>query len=419
MTAQLPSPPWTTPTKFLVALVALVLVGALLYRFQVILVPLVLAVMLAYLLKPVVEFLSRRTRLTWDWSVNLIFLTLIALIVAASTALGFVLQQQAEGLYGTVLEIVQDLPEQLAIWTAAPVTVGPFTFDLSHFDLEPLYAQLLGSARSLLGQTGTLITTFFSRAVNALMWLIFVLAVSYYLLHDFPRLGPGIDRMAMPGYSGDVHRLRRELAVIWHAFLRGQVVLGLVMGVTTAVVMTALGVRYSLVLGLLAGLTEFVPIIGPLLASAVAVLVALFQDGNWLGLSPWAYAGLVALAGFLLQQLENNFLVPRILGRSLNLHPVAIMIGAIIGASLAGILGLLLSAPTVASVKLLGRYAYGKMFDLPSFPAPPVAQSPGRRRDPWGSVGAFFRKLGGRDAEAADSPTAGVDAAQGPRDVGT
>lgn len=392
MTTSTASPRWNTSTKFLVTLVAVALVGVLLYRFQGIIAPLVMALILAYLLRPAAEFVSRRTGLSWGGTVNLIFLALIVLLLGISTALGVVIEQQAEGLYNTIVEFVQHPPDYLNRWIREPVRIGPFVLDLSTLDLAPLYEQATAYAQSVLAQTGALLTMFFSKAFTVVGWLVFILAISYYLLHDFNSIGTTVDRLAMPGYSNDLQRLRRELGIIWNAFLRGQFLLAAAMGVANIVVLTLLGVRYSLILGLLAGLLEFVPIIGPFIAGAVAVIVALFQGTNWLGLSPLSFAGVVALAAVLLQQLENNLLVPRILGRSLNLHPVLVMVGALIGASLAGILGLLLSAPMMATVKLLSRYTYRKLLDLPPFPehlpeSPPVE----RHRGWWGALVKRFR----------------------------
>jgi predicted PurR-regulated permease PerM len=168
------------------------------------------------------------------------------------------------------------------------------------------------------------------------------------------------------------------LGPIWNAFLRGQITLGIVMGLATWIVMWLLGVRYSVVLGLLAGLLEFVPVIGPFIAGAVAVLVALFQTANsagvtnYLGLNPLTHAIVVLIAAIILQQVENNFLVPRILGGSLGLHPVIILIGAVVAANLAGVIGLLLSAPILATLRLIGSYVYRKMFDQDPWPDPPV-----------------------------------------------
>src|SRR5919201_1570425 len=100
------------------------------------------------------------------------------------------------------------------------------------------------------------------------------------------------------------------------------------------------------------------------MAGLVAEMVALFQPDNWMGIKPLYFALVVAAVQILLSQIENNFLVPRIIGGSLNLHPVVVLVGAIIAANLAGIIGLLLSAPIIATLRLFGRYIYRKMFDL-------------------------------------------------------
>jgi predicted PurR-regulated permease PerM len=126
----------------------------------------------------------------------------------------------------------------------------------------------------------------------------------------------------------------------------------------------------------LAGLLEFVPTVGPVVSAIVAILVALFQPSNYLGLASWQYALLVLALMVVIQQLENNLLVPRIVGGALDLRPILVIIGVFMGASLAGILGAILAAPVVASLKLLGQYTWRKLFDLPPFPDESPPESP-------------------------------------------
>jgi predicted PurR-regulated permease PerM len=107
---------------------------------------------------------------------------------------------------------------------------------------------------------------------------------------------------------------------------------------------------------------------GPVIAGLIAFLVALFQGSNWWGLAPLTFA-LVVLAVFaLIQQVENNILVPRIIGRSLNLRPLVVLLAALAGASLAGVLGLLLAAPAVASLRIWLGYVYRKTLGLDTWP---------------------------------------------------
>jgi predicted PurR-regulated permease PerM len=167
--------------------------------------------------------------------------------------------------------------------------------------------------------------------------------------------------------------LRHEIFRVWNAFLRGQLLLGSAMAVVTAVVDTAIGLPYAWALGLLAGVMELVPNIGPFLAGIPAVLIALIQGSSFIPLGNFWFAVLVAGLYTILQLIENNFFVPRILGRTLNLHPLAVLIAILAGGQLGGILGVLLAAPTLATFRVLGRYVLCRLYDRDPF-APVIAE---------------------------------------------
>jgi len=152
--------------------------------------------------------------------------------------------------------------------------------------------------------------------------------------------------------------------------LRGQVILGAVIFVVVWLGLSLLGVRNALTLGLLSGLLEFIPNLGPIIGTGVAMIVAFFQPTNPWGLESWQFALLVLVFMVVVQQLENNILVPRIVGGALDLHPLIVLVGVLMGAALAGILGAILAAPVLASLKLMGTYIWRKLFDLPPFPEP-------------------------------------------------
>jgi len=134
----------------------------------------------------------------------------------------------------------------------------------------------------------------------------------------------------------------------------------LAVGTMTAVLMSILGVRNSIGLGVLAGVLEFIPIFGPWITAIVSVLVALFQETNPWGLTQVSYALIVLAAGILIQQIENNFLYPRVIGQSLALNPLVVLLAALAAGSLFGIVGLLLAAPVVATSRLCLGYLYWK-----------------------------------------------------------
>ncbi len=109
---------------------------------------------------------------------------------------------------------------------------------------------------------------------------------------------------------------------------------------------------------------------GPVISALVAVLVALFQPSNPFMLAPFAYALLIVAIFTVIQQIENTVLVPRILGESLNLRPLIVFMAVLAGGALAGIFGILLASPFVATLRLYLSYVYSKVVDMPAKPAP-------------------------------------------------
>jgi predicted PurR-regulated permease PerM len=383
------SPRWTASAKLMVGLTGIFLAGAVVVRFRALIQLLVIAGIVAFLLVPIVRVVHRRMRLSWRVTTHLVFLMVILLLIIGFTATGLALAQEVQSLVQTVQEILVDLPALLETASGMVIAVGPLQVDLSQFDLASLAEQAMVYVRPFLGEASGVVTSLAGGAIETLARLVFVMAAAYFFTLDQPEITGLWKRTAVPGYQYDWSRLQAALDRVWAAFLRGQIVLGLVIAVVVTIGLSILGVRNALVLGLVSGLLEFIPIVGPVVAGAIAALVAFFQGSNWWGLDPFMFT-LVVIAFFIvIQQLENNLLVPRILGNALKLNPVAILVAAVIGATLAGILGILLSAPTVATLILLGRYVYRKIFDLSPWD-PPIderaepASSASRLRWPFG-----------------------------------
>ncbi len=394
-TDQLPSPRWSTMTKLVVTIAVLVVIGWVLIRFQVLITPLLASAMLAYLLNPLITMIAARLKWGRVAAAAVVYLVLLLIVAGLATGLGIYAVNELANLNLNVQQIVVELAGRIDQLTRSQIEFLGFTINLSQFDLSALYSQVVAALQPVLSRIGQYVGQAVTSTAEFFGWALFVLVISFYMVKDMPNIRPMIGRYAAdPGYRYDVERLIDELAKIWNDFLRGQALLGLVIGIVSWIGLTVMGVRYAVALGLLSGLLELVPTIGPLISGLVAVAVALFQDSNWLGLSPLAFAAVVAVFFIVVQQLENNILVPRIIGDTLNLHPVAIMVGAIMGASLGGIIGVLLAAPVMATLKLAGGYAWRKMLDLPPFP-PPGGKPPEKKSAlslPKFDVRAFFKR---------------------------
>lgn len=364
------SPSWSTATKAVVAIALLVVLAWILLRIHNIIPLLTLAAILTFLVVPVVQFLHHRARLPWGLSANLVMLVLILSILGVSTASGLAALQQLQALILIIQRFLTRLPAMLEEISQQTLIFGPWVFDLSQFDLAALAEQLLTIVQPLLRNLSSLIASLATGALESAARVVFVLAITYFLTFDYRQIRLAVHRISIPGFEDDFHRLRIALSRIWQAFLRGQLLVVFFTGLLTWGLMSFLGVRFSLGLGLLGGLAKFVPIVGPITAGLIAAIVALFQPANWFGLAPFGHAVLVVVCVIILDQGIDYLLIPRIMGTTLNLHPVLVLIALLIGATIAGVIGLLLSSPTMASVILLGRYTYRKMFDLSPWDPP-------------------------------------------------
>ena len=121
---------------------------------------------------------------------------------------------------------------------------------------------------------------------------------------------------------------------------------------------------------------EIIPSLGPILATVPAVIVALLQGSTYLPVSHLTFALIVIGFYILVQMFENNLIVPKVLGAAVDLHPLLVMTGVLVGASVAGILGALLAAPVLATIKEIVSYSFNKLMGQNPFPEP---QTPPRQ----------------------------------------
>jgi predicted PurR-regulated permease PerM len=194
------------------------------------------------------------------------------------------------------------------------------------------------------------------------------------MLSESGRVREDLVRIEIPGYNADSQRLISELTHIWDAFLRGQLLISFLIVVSYYVLLTILGTRLSMVIALMAGIAAFIPYIGPLITWIITAIIAYLQAGNYFGLDPAVYAILVLGCCLALNQVFDSYITPRIMGHTLGVHPAGVLIAAIIATDLIGLVGLVLAAPVLATVTLLGRYIIRKMLDMD--PWPPVKVKP-------------------------------------------
>jgi predicted PurR-regulated permease PerM len=365
------SPRWGATTKLLVGLVILGIATFLINRFSNLITPLLIIFIFAYLLHPVTSFIARNLRISWKASVNLLYLVILVLLIGLLTLGGVGLVGQIQSLVASVQEILTDLPAFISDLSGRVFEIGPFTLDMHTVDLNDISQRLLAYVQPLLGQTGNLLGAVAGGAAEVLGWTLFILLVSYFVMAESSGLQSDLIKVDIPGYNEDFQRLGNELSRIWNAFLRGQFIVFTLAAVVFTILFSIFGVRYAIGLAFMAGLAKFLPYIGPFITSTTIALVTFFQpDKPFLPFGePIWYTVIVLVATSFIDNIIDNLITPRIMARALKVHPAAVLVTALIFANLLGIIGVVIAAPLLATVTLLGRYVTRKMFDLDPFPA--------------------------------------------------
>ena len=358
------SPHWNPATKLIVSLTFVAIVAGLVVKFQGILPPLIIMILLAYLFNPIAEFLSVTLHIPWKTAVTLVYLLAVLSIVGLLTLGGVGLVQRMQDMINGIQTSIQNIPVLFNQISGREVNIGPFLLDLRKVDLGLIGEQMIGSIEPLLGRTGTMVGTLAGGAANFLGWTLFVLLVSYFVLVESDGLWRGILQFNIPGYQYDLEQMGKQLARIWNAFLRGQIFVMVLAACVYTIALSIMGVQYALGLALLAGLARFVPYVGPFILWVILALISYFQDYKLFGLQPWVYALIIVGISWTIDGITDNIIMPRIMASALKVHPAAVLVAAIIGLDLLGILGVVIAAPMLATMQLISRYFMRKLFDL-------------------------------------------------------
>ncbi len=198
--------------------------------------------------------------------------------------------------------------------------------------------------------TGVL--SFFSTIFGGIASVFTVLVLSLYLLLEEDGIRKFIYSVLPSKHKAQIVNTFHKIGLKLGSWLRGQLLLGLIIGAVDLVILLIFGVPYSLTLAIFGGLTELIPYIGPFLGLGAALFVAVTQDSHW-GFSHITVAIGVLIGYLLVQQLEANFLVPKVMQKSVGLSPVIVIVAILIGAKLFGLLGVVLSVPAAAALSVI------------------------------------------------------------------
>lgn len=322
-------------------------VGYFLYRVRSVIIAVLLAAVLTYAVQPVVDFLCRyhvrgmKYKTQRLISTALVFIVLISLCVSFTLAFLGRLEVEMASLKdnsGSYLQQLQEMVTDLRQWhTALPPDLQNF---VSGDQLDTLRTKAVDWVSSVFETTGKWLG--YAVEVFLIPVLAFYFALdSRSLKHEFVALVPRRSRR-------EALAILHEVSCVMRSYVIGQIILCVIAAVVVGAILSVAGLQYVFLLSILSGVTRAVPIVGPIVAGIVIVLLAAIR-------SPML--GLYMLISFsALHFIESKFIMPKLIGRRMQLHPALVIVVLLIGAEFFGILGMFLAAPAAAIIRTLVRY---------------------------------------------------------------
>ncbi len=329
----------------------------------------IVGLVMAYILAPAVDFFQRgiqwigtKTRLRFlsrvarSLSIVFSYLLLIALAAGFVSMVIPIVVREAEQLWAAR----EGIWNQVSIWFEQISRQYELLPERVRVQIDETIRSLSSTIMQVARQAVQGTFTAISYTTNLVLAVTIVPFWTYFLLRDFGQIKESVRRTLPRSIRDDVSSILKMLDHTIGGYLRGEIVLMIVVGIMQTIAMTLLGLDYALLLGFVAGLLEIVPNVGPTLAAIPAVLVALTHSPG--------LALVTAIVANLIQNVENSFIVPRVLGQSVGLHPVVMMVMLVVGAEIGGLPGLILAPILTAMLRDVYHYLAYRFADEPSGP---------------------------------------------------
>lgn len=342
------------------------------YQLLPILSPFLVSILLAYMGDPLVDLLERYN-ISRTWGVVLVFVLLSLLVLIMLLVLIPMIGRQLVSLYELTPQLIDWLQYSALPWIQQQLGVDADASSLN--TIKQLFTDNLGKttdvAQLLLSKVTASSMAFLGWLANMLL----IPVVTFYLLRDWDILVAKLRRLLPRQKEGLVVGLLAECHEVLGAFMRGQLLVMLALGIVYAVGLMSIGLELGLLVGLLAGLASLVPYMGFAVGISAALIAGLFQ----FGMNPYPLLGIVAVFS-IGQMLEGMLLTPLLVGDRIGLHPVAVIFAILAGGQLFGFTGVLLALPVAAVIMVLLRHAHelykdSDMYGQSSDSEPPINSS--------------------------------------------
>jgi len=344
--------------RLFLSVLAVAIGALLLYKLERVVLVLILSMFFAYLIAPLVLFAQRSLRaaripprLSRGVAIGIVYVITSGIVWAGAAFLLPTVSQQISDAASRAPGYTQSLRTWEGGWSRSYQRLRLPNEVRRRIDQSLLDA----GDRAVEGVRESLIAGF--GVLSYLPWLVLIPVLSFFLLKDAESLRQSALDALPKRFRGRGYRLFEELNTTLAAYIRAQLLACLLVGSVCGLGFAAIGVPYAVLLGVLAGILEFIPLVGPLLVAVVAGVVGALHAPI---LALWS-TGFLAIV----RVIEDYVIYPRLMGRGIHLHPLAVIVAVLAGVELGGVAGIFLAIPVVAALSVAWRHGIGWLDEPP------------------------------------------------------
>ncbi len=314
------------------------------------------AIVTAYIFYPVITWITTYTRQSRVLAALCFYAVGAVLLVTVIRWLWPPISTQYELL-------IQDMPRIMAQLQTTPLTVVGMDIDIGG-ELQKVMNNVVSSLPAR-------VPHFVVGLIEGFLHLLAFLIATFYLLAHGRRIVGLIFQLVPAAHREEVRFVGLQVHHILSGYIRGTLLLIPIMAVLTSVSLWLLGVKYALLIGIISGVVEILPIIGPWSAAGFAIVMAAFQQPLPISDSIVVVVSVIGALYFSLRMFEDYVIIPAVVGPAVHLHPIMVIAAILAGAAVGGALGLFLAIPVTSVIQYMLRWLYHKLVDNDELPAMP------------------------------------------------
>ena len=355
-------PHWSGTTKLVVSLALIAVLLLLLVEFRSYFGLILASFAVTILLWPIVKWFNQRLKISWRLSTVIVYVVVAIVLIGFITWGGLALFAQLQNLITLLSSSLSNFIENLSQWSNQEIILGPLSFTVPELTTKYLGDLLISRVQPILESAGSLIALAVSGGANLIFRMLMMYLIAFFVTSESGSTNSKPSPI-FKDYERDIQQMKAEFSRIWSAFWRGELLVVFIAFVVYVIFLSILQMPFSLGIAIIVALGRFIPYLGAWIGWITMGIVGLIIRPTPFGLLPAAYTLIIIAIALVIDNIIDNIIRPKVMGDTLRVHPAAVLITALVGLQLFGLLGIMLAAPVFASAKLLFHYILSKLTD--------------------------------------------------------